>query len=131
MDHYLLEAQNEFSKVASATAPTPAQLDQRKQKNKKRSAQSLSKDTFSIYSPIIPSIILKSLTSSSSELLPKKKNDLIINIAKYWALKKESRRGATLLKRLHLEPWTANASASKEEDEMKVQKYEVYYKSCI
>ncbi len=63
--------------------------------------------------------------SHQSPLLPKKRSDLLINIAKYWSLKKESRKGAMLLKRLHLEPWTANATASKEDDEIKAQKYQV------
>ncbi|KAJ1657268.1 hypothetical protein IWQ61_003297 [Dispira simplex] len=30
--------------------------------------------------------------------------------ARYWTLKRQSRRGAPLIKRLHLEPWTASAS---------------------
>ncbi|KAJ3165588.1 nuA3 HAT complex component nto1 [Geranomyces variabilis] len=43
----------------------------------------------------------------------RKYKDFIILVCKYWSLKRESRRGAPLLKRLHLEPWTASASALK------------------
>lgn len=43
---------------------------------------------------------------------------------KYWSLKREARRGAPLLKRLHLEPWTANAGKLLSEEE-KMLKLEV------
>ncbi|CAG8781227.1 29574_t:CDS:10, partial [Gigaspora margarita] len=49
----------------------------------------------------------------------RKKQELIATICKYWSLKRESRRGAPLLKRLHLEPWTASASAHKQSEEEK------------
>lgn len=55
--------------------------------------------------PIAPEYVLDRL-----ENLPcvrqakiKKKNNLIASICRYWSLKRESRRGAPLLKRLHLE----------------------------
>lgn len=31
-------------------------------------------------------------------------------VCRYWSLKREARRGAPLLKRLHLEPWTGGGS---------------------
>jgi hypothetical protein len=79
----------------------------------------------SLFSPILPIFVIHELMQHQTDLFPKKRSDLLLTIAKYWSLKKESRRGAMLLKRLHLEPWTANASASKEEDEAKAQKYQV------
>ncbi|KAI9468386.1 hypothetical protein BX667DRAFT_503411 [Coemansia mojavensis] len=35
---------------------------------------------------------------------------LVASVARYWALKRSSRLGAPLLKRLHLEPWTASVT---------------------
>ena len=46
-------------------------------------------------------------------------------ICRYWSLKREARRGAPLLKRLHLEPWTANAASKVQTEEEKQAKLEV------
>ncbi|KAI8053327.1 PHD-zinc-finger like domain-containing protein [Syncephalis plumigaleata] len=51
------------------------------------------------------------------------RNQFVRQMCKYWALKREMRRGAPLLKRLHLEPWTAYASAQTESDKEKGEKY--------
>ncbi|KAJ3000791.1 nuA3 HAT complex component nto1 [Globomyces sp. JEL0801] len=61
------------------------------------------KKMYSLKSPIIPVSILNEIASIPCPFGLKKKKDLIITISRYWALKKESRRGAALLKRLHLE----------------------------
>ncbi|KAJ3047504.1 nuA3 HAT complex component nto1 [Rhizophlyctis rosea] len=58
-----------------------------------------------------------------------KKVDFVKSVARYWSLKREARRGAPLLKRLHLEPWTASASALKEDEEFKAKRYEVCLRS--
>ncbi|KAJ3256930.1 nuA3 HAT complex component nto1 [Boothiomyces macroporosus] len=79
----------------------------------------------SLSAPIIPAKILKDVIDYPCDYAPKKRSEITIAIAKYWSLKKESRRGAALLKRLHLEPWTATASANKEEEEQKAHKYEL------
>jgi hypothetical protein len=50
----------------------------------------------------------------------RKKLEFVLLVCKYWSLKREARRGAPLLKRLHLEPWTAsntgNGSGGSEAD---------------
>lgn len=46
-------------------------------------------------------------------------------MCRYWSLKREARRGAPLLKRLHLEPWTANTGGKVQSEEDKVMKLEV------
>lgn len=70
--------------------------------------------------PIVPDIIL-----SKIDHLPhvrfstlKKRQQVVTAVAHYWSLKRESRRGAPLLKRLHLEPWTAH----KEGDDLATKK---------
>ncbi|KND03610.1 uncharacterized protein SPPG_01085 [Spizellomyces punctatus DAOM BR117] len=86
---------------------------------------------FSAPVPVIPEYILnRVLDTLRTEFKEKKKKgdfdkknkDFIIRLCKYWSLKRESRRGAPLLKRLHLEPWTASASALKEDEEARAKR---------
>ncbi|KAI7905371.1 uncharacterized protein BX663DRAFT_499491 [Cokeromyces recurvatus] len=75
--------------------------------------------------PIAPEYIIHKLENlphvkQASRL--KKKAELIESICRYWSLKRESRRGAPLLKRLHLEPWTASASQLKQTEVEKAHK---------
>jgi len=39
------------------------------------------------------------------------KRQFIIDVTKYWSLKRESRGGASLLKRLHIEPWSGYSTS--------------------
>lgn len=55
----------------------------------------------------------------------RKKADFVLMMCRYWSLKREARRGAPLLKRLHLEPWTASAGSRAQSEEEKVMKLEV------
>ncbi|TPX70705.1 hypothetical protein SpCBS45565_g01562 [Spizellomyces sp. 'palustris'] len=86
---------------------------------------------FSAPVPVIPEYILnRVLDTLRTEFREKKKKgdfdkknkNFIIRLCKYWSLKRESRRGAPLLKRLHLEPWTASASALKEDEEARAKR---------
>ena len=40
----------------------------------------------------------------------RKNREFVVGVCRYWSLKRESRRGALLLKRLHLEVWSFCAS---------------------
>ncbi|KAI9095222.1 hypothetical protein DFS34DRAFT_627114 [Phlyctochytrium arcticum] len=81
--------------------------------------------------PVIPQYILNRILDTLREEhreqkrkgdFERKNRDFIIQVCKYWSLKRESRRGAPLLKRLHLEPWTASASALKEDEEARAKR---------
>jgi hypothetical protein len=90
------------TKIPVVQAEILPQEGKNSQKKSKKHSNELSVH-FSTTSPVIPAVIIKTLNAHKSSLIPKKRSDLITIIAKYWALKKESRRGAALLKRLHLE----------------------------
>ncbi|KAI9485157.1 hypothetical protein BDB00DRAFT_87978 [Zychaea mexicana] len=76
---------------------------------------------YSAGAPIAPEFIISKLENmrcvrQATNL--RRKPQLIVSICRYWSLKRESRRGAPLLKRLHLEPWTASSSQHKQTEAM-------------
>ncbi|KAI1300733.1 nuA3 HAT complex component nto1 [Mortierella claussenii] len=84
---------------------------------------------YSSGAPLAPTLIVNRLLPFVSKLGAKSPAlrkvsalNFIYTICKYWSLKRESRRGAPLLKRLHLEPWTASASAHRQTEEEKLKK---------
>lgn len=77
--------------------------------------------------PVVPSLILSRILQYINKIVIRKRSEFVELVCRYWSLKREVRRGAPLLKRLHLEPWTASASSSIETDEEKVAKLEVRY----
>eukprot|EP00842_Homolaphlyctis_polyrhiza_P005489 jgi/Hompol1/5941/HPOL_004751-RA len=89
------------------------------------SPPNVSRPIISMSAPVIPMYVFSRVLESVEAQLPKKKPEIAIKVARYWALKRENRRGAALLKRLHLEPWTAMATANKEDEENKIRKYEL------
>ena len=73
--------------------------------------------------PLVPAIVVDRIHQYISKMVIHKKVDFVHLLCKYWSLKREARRGAPLLKRLHLEPWTANNHSrimSEEEKKMKL-----------
>ncbi|CAI2164309.1 16350_t:CDS:10 [Funneliformis geosporum] len=93
--------------------------------NKNSKAARAYNHTYTDTAPVAPAVIMEKLLPvfARQKGTMRKKPELITIICKYWSLKREFRRGAPLLKRLHLEPWTASASAHKQSEEEKWAKY--------
>lgn len=53
--------------------------------------------------PVIPQLVYNSVESSLARFMIRKRKDFAAEACKYWTLKRESRRGAALLKRLQLQ----------------------------
>ncbi|WVQ75536.1 hypothetical protein IAR50_005163 [Cryptococcus sp. DSM 104548] len=87
----------------------------------KKSAQAHSK-SFRPGPPIIPKMIVNRILDYVGKVQMRKKPAVVEMICRYWSLKREMRRGAPLLKRLHLEPWTASATAKTQTEAEKTLK---------
>ena len=81
-----------------------------------KSAQAYKK-SYSQGPPVIPNAVFTKVLEYVGQLDLVRKAKFVSAVCRYWSLKREARRGAPLLKRLHLEPWTANASMHNHSDE--------------
>ncbi|KAJ3062881.1 nuA3 HAT complex component nto1, partial [Podochytrium sp. JEL0797] len=76
--------------------------------------------------PVVPLRLWKAVTNAikgSSNV--RGKNAFVEKCCRYWALKREGRRGAPLLKRLHLEPWTATSSVIQQDETVRAKRIQV------
>ncbi|KAJ1024156.1 hypothetical protein NDA16_002995 [Ustilago loliicola] len=80
------------------------------------------KKSFKPGPPLVPAYIANRVLEYTSKIHLRKKTTAVQLIARYWSLKREARRGAPLLKRLHLEPWTASTSNKEQTDAQKGKK---------
>lgn len=71
--------------------------------------------------PLVPKIIVERILQYVAKVSLRQKREFVLLVCKYWSLKREARRGAPLLKRLHLEPWTAS-TGGRQSDEDKAAK---------
>ncbi|KAF5362396.1 hypothetical protein D9756_002180 [Leucocoprinus leucothites] len=88
-----------------------------------KSARAYAK-TYRTGPPLVPALIVNRIISYIAKVTLRKKPEFVNTLCRYWSLKREARRGAPLLKRLHLEPWTAVVGARARSDEDKMMKLE-------
>jgi NuA3 HAT complex component NTO1 len=80
--------------------------------------------------PIVPRLIVNKLLDYIAKVNFRKKQQFVERLCRYWSLKREARRGAPLLKRLHLEPWTATSESREQTEAQKAKKLEVSW-DCV
>jgi hypothetical protein len=95
-----------------------------------KSARAYAK-TYKTGPPLVPHIIAERILNYITKVNVRKKTEFVYMVCKYWSLKREARRGAPLLKRLHLEPWTASNAGKVQTEEEKTAKLEVGFHFCF
>ncbi|KAF8196835.1 hypothetical protein K438DRAFT_2121282 [Mycena galopus ATCC 62051] len=121
-DKHLPKEQADIREAALA-AEEEEDEDQFQSAQMSKSARAYNK-TYKPGPPLVPAIIIERILQYVAKTSIRKKPDCIALICRYWSLKREARRGAPLLKRLHLEPWTASSSSKTQGEEEKVMKLE-------
>lgn len=118
--------QKEQAEIREAALKAEEEQDEDQYNSAKlsKSARAYAK-TYKPGPPLVPAIIIDRILQYISRTTIRKKQDFIAMMCRYWSLKREARRGAPLLKRLHLEPWTASTGAKMQGEEEKVMKLDV------
>ncbi len=75
--------------------------------------------------PLVPAIVVDRILTYIARIKIRKKQEFVQQMCRYWSLKREARLGAPLLKRLHLEPWTASGGGKVLSEEEKLMKLNV------
>lgn len=88
---------------------------------RKKSARAYRK-SYRMHISLVPAYVVNRVNDYIARIPVRKKAQLVVQIAKFWSLKREARRGAPLLKRLHLEPWTATSMKKEQSDVEKLKK---------
>ncbi|GAA5824367.1 hypothetical protein JCM3770_001841 [Rhodotorula araucariae] len=74
------------------------------------------KTAFARAPPVVPAKLAERIVAYLSKIKLAGKKAVVDTVCRYWSLKREARRGAPLLKRIHLEPWTASATTRQQSE---------------
>ncbi|KAK4048999.1 hypothetical protein OIV83_004360 [Microbotryomycetes sp. JL201] len=83
------------------------------------------KRTYKVGLPVVPQYVFERVSDYVERLKIAKKSEFMNALCRYWSLKRQQRRGAPLLKRLHLEPWTASGSTQQATEKEKAKKLQL------
>ncbi|KAJ6624860.1 hypothetical protein B0H10DRAFT_2004445 [Mycena sp. CBHHK59/15] len=122
-ERHLPKEQTDIRAAALAAEEALDEDDQYNSTKLSKSARAYAK-TYKPGPPLVPAVIIDRILQYISRTTIRKRPDFVAMMCKYWSLKREARRGAPLLKRLHLEPWTASAGGKAQGEEEKVMKLE-------
>lgn len=115
--------------LASDANHSDSNLDPSKLSSTNKTARAYAK-TYKPGPPLVPAIIVGRISKYIGKMVRFKKLELLLMMCRYWSLKREARRGAPLLKRLHLEPWTVSSAGKVQSEEEKGMRLAVCFSVC-
>jgi NuA3 HAT complex component NTO1 len=121
--HYIQQREQQEARAAALSAEA-SQADEDTNAKSNKSARAYAK-TYHPGPPLVPALIVNRIMQYITKVNVRKKAEFVLSLCRYWSLKREARRGAPLLKRLHLEPWSAAVGARVRTEEEKMMKLEV------
>ncbi|KAM0787435.1 hypothetical protein ACM66B_003516 [Microbotryomycetes sp. NB124-2] len=108
-----------------APATAAAALTSSARKLKSLKSKQAYKKTYKVGLPVVPQYVFDKVSDYVERLKIAKKQEFMNSLCRYWSLKRQQRRGAPLLKRLHLEPWTASGSTQQATEKEKAKKLQL------
>ncbi|WFD31598.1 hypothetical protein MSPP1_002637 [Malassezia sp. CBS 17886] len=76
----------------------------------------------------VPNYIVDRVSAYTARLPLRRKAQTVAQIVRYWSLKRQQMRGAPLLKRLHIEPWTVGNFVEERTNALKLAKLQHLYR---
>ncbi|WFD33209.1 hypothetical protein MCUN1_000022 [Malassezia cuniculi] len=76
----------------------------------------------------VPNYIVRRVLDYISRIQIRRKPQTVTEIVRYWSLKRQHTRGAPLLKRLHIEPWTVGIYVDERNNALKLAKLQYVYR---
>lgn len=92
---------------------------------KKLSKSQLSKPVTTSF--VITNSLFTKIYQGCESLKIEKLDKIIVDVCKYWALKRQSKRGVPLLKRLLVEPWIQKTPSKAADEKAKIENYKVTF----
>ena len=76
----------------------------------------------------VPNYVVRRVLDYISRIQIRRKPQSVIEIVRYWSLKRQHARGAPLLKRLHIEPWTVGIYVDERTNALRLAKLQYVYR---
>ena len=118
-----ISLQTPIKKRKRQVIPDSSDEDHSGLSDKKLSKSQLSKTVPTSF--VITNSLFTKIIKGCESIKIDKLDKIVVDVCKYWALKRQSKRGVPLLKRLLVEPWTKQTKSKEVDENTKIEEYKV------